>query len=195
MDQQGEDRRCWSRHELSCRGRPSAAHQATVCFREEERKPTGSESGRCLSGPSDPHSAAGCGWSEPPKTDYSPPESQEEEEEEGSGNERLMESWTRKRFVERTMSAGVFSYQSVHLLQLPPLLLHTLTLHLDHKQQWLLLRLPECTWAAMSLQATEHKQHLFMFWKSRISGKLSWCLADFSYSWLKPKINAKLKLC
>lgn len=43
-------------------------------------------------------------------------------------------------------------YQHVHVLQLPALLLHTFTLHLNHKQQRLLFRLPECTWAAVGLK-------------------------------------------
>lgn len=37
------------------------------------------------------------------------------------------------------------------MLQLPAQLLHALSLHLDHKHQRLLLRLPECTWAAVGL--------------------------------------------
>lgn len=43
-------------------------------------------------------------------------------------------------------------YQRVHVLQLPALLLHALTLHLNHKEQRLLFRLPECTWAAVGLK-------------------------------------------
>lgn len=38
------------------------------------------------------------------------------------------------------------------MLQLPALLLHALTLHLNDEQQGLLLGLPECTWAAMGLE-------------------------------------------
>lgn len=54
-------------------------------------------------------------------------------------------------------AACEFSYQSVHLLQLPALLLHALALHLNHKQQRLLLGLPECTWAAMGLEGGQSK--------------------------------------
>lgn len=55
------------------------------------------------------------------------------------------------------------AHQSVHVLQLPALLLQALALHLNDKQQGLLLRLPECTWAAMRLWGGAHRVFTLMF--------------------------------
>jgi hypothetical protein len=47
----------------------------------------------------------------------------------------------------------------LQLVKLLALLLYTLTLHLDDEEEGLLLRLPECPWAAMGLMGRKRRNY------------------------------------
>lgn len=60
-------------------------------------------------------------------------------------------------------------YQRFHLQQLVSLVLYTLTLHFNDKQQALLLLFPECTRAAMGLTQTIHSTKSIVYLDMRLT--------------------------
>lgn len=112
--------------------------------------PTGASLGCWPVEPSAPRSAAAPQQPAPARPAYPEPEAHRKSDRKSGARRKWGGEGMKGEECAKHKSRD--PYQQVHMLQLPAQLLHSLSLHLDHKNQRLLLRLPECTWTAVGLQ-------------------------------------------